>query len=272
MLAKYPLIISTITALIRDQDLRVRRNIQGTYYGLAVKSDGLFRKFDLITGINGKHFAEDARESLAAALEVAEATGQLNLLRWRDGHEEPVTLKMEILGTCSDTATRASSLPSTISAPVTAPYCRLSKKFAPSWPAARDSLAPGATACSRQAISFAGMARYGDHPPEQGNVSNGKSGGVAVALSLLDAPESARWFSQLAASANRCNLYEGHTGNFWNHLCNGVRAMEPRTARRTPEVPLEMAAGRVRHVKRQGSACYSLPPRARSRSNEECNT
>lgn len=67
-------------------------------------ADGIFSKFDLITGIDGKPFSFDAREALAAALTQAEVTGTLDLLRWRDGRETSVTLKMETLGAYSPTA------------------------------------------------------------------------------------------------------------------------------------------------------------------------
>lgn len=67
-------------------------------------ADGIFRKFDLIVGIDGKLFSADARESLAEALTKAEETGELSLLRRRNGRTESVALKIGKLGAYSATA------------------------------------------------------------------------------------------------------------------------------------------------------------------------
>ncbi|TFG49294.1 MAG: hypothetical protein E4H38_05185, partial [Gemmatimonadales bacterium] len=314
-------------------------------------ADGIFRKFELVTGVDGKHFSADARESLAAALEAAEASGELRLIRWRDGKERNVTLKIEVLGTYADTAPfhcpksrklidngcsyiTSTFVPESIHYDCDVPrnlnallllatgeagYLPQLRRYARSMTAemgkirdwdqametwtwyygykglflaeyylrtgdrtvlpaidnicrilARGQGFPGAWSHSlaRQAHlfpgygavnstgmvcltamaladkcgvevnqkaladafaffgSFAGKGAppYGDHPPYPDNVANGKSGGFAVALTVLDAPKSALWFSRLAASANARDLYGGHTGNFWNHLWTPIGA------------------------------------------------
>lgn len=314
-------------------------------------ADGVFRKFDLITGVDGKPFEADARETLAAALEAAEAAGKLSLVRWRDGVEENVTLKIEVLGTYSDTAPfdcaksrkivdnscryiTSTFMPEAIHydcdvprnlnallllatgetaylpqlrryarsitaemakikdfeqaaqtwtwyygykglflteyylrtgdrtvLPAVDKICRILARgqgLPGSWShsmAGQEHLFPGygavnstgmvcliamglADKCGKgvnqQALADAfaffggftgkGTPPYGDHPPGGGNVANGKSGGVAVAMTVMDAPKSAMWFSRLAASGNGRDLYSGHTGNFWNHLWTPIGA------------------------------------------------
>ncbi len=68
-------------------------------------ADGVLRVNDVIIGVNGKPFADDARISLARAITAAEEkTGVLRLIRWRDGQSANVDLKLQVLGTYSDTA------------------------------------------------------------------------------------------------------------------------------------------------------------------------
>lgn len=70
-------------------------------------ADGILAPGDVILGIDGKPFADDARIALAKAITHAETEkggGTLPLLRWRSGKTENVTLKLPILGTYSDSA------------------------------------------------------------------------------------------------------------------------------------------------------------------------
>ncbi|MFU8780883.1 MAG: DUF6288 domain-containing protein [Kiritimatiellia bacterium] len=62
---------------------------------------------DVILGVDGGLFAQDARKALAAAIneaEKAENQGALNLLVWREGVTAGVTLTLPVMGTYSATA------------------------------------------------------------------------------------------------------------------------------------------------------------------------
>ena len=60
---------------------------------------------DVILGVAGKAFADDARVSFAKAIAAAESEkGVLRLLRWRSGKTETVELKLPVLGSYSATA------------------------------------------------------------------------------------------------------------------------------------------------------------------------
>jgi hypothetical protein len=68
---------------------------------------GILHVDDVIVGVNGKPFSEDARKQLAEAINVAESEkggGQLRLQVWRDGNERERILKLPVLGTYSETA------------------------------------------------------------------------------------------------------------------------------------------------------------------------
>ena len=62
---------------------------------------------DVILGVGGKPFTDDARKSIAVAIQEAEKEangGILKLTRWRAGKTEEVQLKLRVMGTYSDTA------------------------------------------------------------------------------------------------------------------------------------------------------------------------
>lgn len=66
---------------------------------------GILVKGDVILGVDGKLFSYDARYALSAAITTAEAkTGKLNILRWRKGKTESVTLQLEALGAYTESA------------------------------------------------------------------------------------------------------------------------------------------------------------------------
>jgi HEAT repeat protein len=66
---------------------------------------GVLGTGDVILGMDGKNFTDDARVSLAKAITAAEADqGVLRLLRWREGKTETVDLKLAVLGRYSATA------------------------------------------------------------------------------------------------------------------------------------------------------------------------
>ena len=62
---------------------------------------------DVVLGAGGKPFTDDARKSIAKAIQEAEKEangGILKLTRWRAGKTEEVQLKLRVMGTYSDTA------------------------------------------------------------------------------------------------------------------------------------------------------------------------
>jgi len=83
------------------------RQILVTHVGAQSPADGVMKVDDVVLGAGGKLFADDARKSIAVAIQEAEKTanqGILKLTRWRAGKTEEVRLKLRVLGTYSDTA------------------------------------------------------------------------------------------------------------------------------------------------------------------------
>jgi hypothetical protein len=64
---------------------------------------GVLEVGDVILGINGQPFTEDARRGFGRAIGKAEETGKLPLLVWRDGQQTHITLTLKVLGAYSDT-------------------------------------------------------------------------------------------------------------------------------------------------------------------------
>ena len=68
-------------------------------------ADGVLRKNDVLLGVNGTSFNDDARIALAKAITEAEKkTGVLALTRWRAGQTQNVQLKLPVMGAYSSTA------------------------------------------------------------------------------------------------------------------------------------------------------------------------
>lgn len=70
-------------------------------------ADGTFMVGDVILGVGGKMFNDDARIQFARAIAAAEeekAGGDLRITRWRKGQTETVVLKMKVMGAYSATA------------------------------------------------------------------------------------------------------------------------------------------------------------------------
>jgi S1-C subfamily serine protease len=62
---------------------------------------GVLEKGDVILGVGGNPFESDARKSFGAAITQAETeagAGNLDLLRWRAGKTETVTVRLPVLG------------------------------------------------------------------------------------------------------------------------------------------------------------------------------
>ena len=83
------------------------RQILVTHVGQGSPADGVMRVDDVILGVGGKPFDDDARKQIAAAIQEAEKEtngGRLRLSRWRSGTTEEVTITLPVLGTYTATA------------------------------------------------------------------------------------------------------------------------------------------------------------------------
>ncbi len=83
------------------------RQILVTHVGAASPADGVVKVDDVILGVNGKPFSDDARKSIALAIQEAETEakgGVLELMVSRGGQPQELTLKLAVLGTYSDAA------------------------------------------------------------------------------------------------------------------------------------------------------------------------
>ena len=68
-------------------------------------ADGMLRAKDVILGVDGKSFGDDARMGFAKAITMAEEkTGVLRVIRWRDGQTADAEVKLPVLGAYGDTA------------------------------------------------------------------------------------------------------------------------------------------------------------------------
>ena len=83
------------------------RQILVTHVGKGSPADGVMEVNDVILGVDGKPFTDDARQSIARAIQQAEKAankGVLKLTRWRAGKTDQVQLKLRVMGMYSDTA------------------------------------------------------------------------------------------------------------------------------------------------------------------------
>jgi hypothetical protein len=83
------------------------RQILVTHVGVKSPADGTIQVDDVILGVGGQMFTDDARKSMAMAIQDAEKEangGILKLTRWRAGKTDEVQLKLRVLGTYADTA------------------------------------------------------------------------------------------------------------------------------------------------------------------------
>ena len=80
------------------------RQILVTHVGKDLPADGVMKVDDVILGVGGKLFADDARQTFWHAIteaEKAENKGVLKLTCWRDSKTEEVTLKLRVIGSYS---------------------------------------------------------------------------------------------------------------------------------------------------------------------------
>ena len=92
---------------VQGRTTTASRQILVTHVGEKSPADGVMKVDDVILGAGGKLFTDDARKSMAMAIQEAEKAangGILKLTRWRAGKTEEVQLKLRVMGTYSDTA------------------------------------------------------------------------------------------------------------------------------------------------------------------------
>ena len=83
------------------------RQILVTHVGAQSPADDVVKVDDVILGAGGKLFTDDARKSIAIAIQEAEKEsnkGVLKLSLWRAGKIEQVQIKLRVMGTYADTA------------------------------------------------------------------------------------------------------------------------------------------------------------------------
>ena len=92
---------------LQGRTTAVSRQILVTHVGAKSPADGVMQVNDVILGIDGALFTNDARRSIAAAIQEAEKesnNGILKLKVWRAGKTQDVRLKLNVMGTYSATA------------------------------------------------------------------------------------------------------------------------------------------------------------------------
>jgi len=92
---------------VQGRTTTASRQILVTHVGAKSPADGVMKVDDVILGAGGKLFTDDARKSIAMAIQEAEKAangGILKLTRWRAGKTEEVQLKLRVMGTYADTA------------------------------------------------------------------------------------------------------------------------------------------------------------------------
>ena len=83
------------------------RQILVTDVGPKTPADGVMKVNDVIIGVSGKPFTDDARKTLAKAITEAEKSanqGRLPLTVWREGKTSEIQLKLKMMGSYSATA------------------------------------------------------------------------------------------------------------------------------------------------------------------------
>ncbi|MDA0765357.1 MAG: DUF6288 domain-containing protein [Verrucomicrobia bacterium] len=83
------------------------RQILVTHVGAKSPADGVVEVDDVILGVGGKPFNDDARKSIAVAIQEAEKEangGILKLTCWRAGETRELQLKLRVMGTYAETA------------------------------------------------------------------------------------------------------------------------------------------------------------------------
>ncbi len=92
---------------IQGRTTTASRQILVTHVGAKSPADGVIQVDDVILGVGGTPFADDARKSIAVAIQNAEKDankGVLKLTRWRAGKTDEVQITLNVLGSYSVTA------------------------------------------------------------------------------------------------------------------------------------------------------------------------
>jgi len=92
---------------VQGRTTAASRQILVTHVGANSPASGIMLVDDVILGVGGKLFADDARKSFGAAIgeaEKASSKGILKVTRWRAGKTEDVQLKLKVMGSYSVTA------------------------------------------------------------------------------------------------------------------------------------------------------------------------
>ena len=89
---------------VQGRTTATSRQILVTHVGAKSPADGVMKVDDVILGVNGRLFTEDARKSFAGAIQFAEQTGSLKMTIVRAGKKQDVELKMRVLGAYGATA------------------------------------------------------------------------------------------------------------------------------------------------------------------------
>jgi len=90
-----------------DLETTDSRQVLVTQVDSGSPADGVLQVGDVILGVDGKPFTEDARKSFGRAITEAErprSKGILELLLWREGRERQVQVRLEVMGDYSETA------------------------------------------------------------------------------------------------------------------------------------------------------------------------
>ena len=83
------------------------RQILVTQVDKGSPADGVLAVGDVILGVDGKAFDDDVRKVLGRAItqaETREGKGILRLIRWREGKQQDVQIRLPVLGSYSETA------------------------------------------------------------------------------------------------------------------------------------------------------------------------
>ena len=98
---------ATFLDSVQGRTTTASRQILVTHVGAQSPAEGVMQVDDVILGAGGQRFTNDARRSIAVAIQEAETEahrGLLKLTRWRAGNTEEVQLKLRVLGAYRDTA------------------------------------------------------------------------------------------------------------------------------------------------------------------------
>lgn len=89
---------------VKDNYTDDARQILVTKIDAGSPADGVMELGDVILGVAGKLFSEDARRVFGRAIDGAEKDGALALMVWRKGEQKDMVVKLKVMGSYADTA------------------------------------------------------------------------------------------------------------------------------------------------------------------------